>query len=43
MELSTISDEEVERVNINKSKVCHHDNPPIDVIITTITLDTKPS
>ncbi len=43
MELSTINDEGVERVNINKPKAYHHDNPPIDVIITTIIIDTKPS
>jgi hypothetical protein len=43
MELSTISDDEVKRVNINKLKTYHHDNPPIDVIITVITIGTRPS
>ncbi len=35
MELSTISDEGVEKVNINKLKVYHH-NPPTNVIITIV-------
>jgi hypothetical protein len=42
VELSTISDEGVERININKLKVYRH-NPPTNVIITTITFDTRPS
>jgi hypothetical protein len=33
VELSTINDEGVERVNINKLKVYHHNNPPTNVII----------
>jgi hypothetical protein len=43
MELSTISDEGAKRVNINKLKAYHHNNPPTNVIITIITFDTKPS
>jgi hypothetical protein len=43
IELSTISDEEVEKVNINKLNAYHHDNPPIDLIITIIAVDTRPS
>jgi hypothetical protein len=43
MELSTINDEGVEIVNINKQKTYHHDNPPTNVIITNITIDTRPS
>jgi len=36
MELSTISDEGVERININKLKAYHHENPPTDVIVVVI-------
>jgi hypothetical protein len=43
VELSTISDEGVEIVKINKLKTYHHNNPPTNVIITTITIDTRPS
>ncbi len=43
VELPTISDEGVERVNINKLNVYHHNNPQTNVIITTITIDTRPS
>ncbi len=43
MELSTISDEGVERVNINKLKAYQHDNWPIDAIITIVIVDTRPS
>jgi hypothetical protein len=42
MELSTISDEGVEIVNINKPKVYHY-NPPTNVIIVDVIVDTKPS
>jgi hypothetical protein len=43
VELSTISDEGVERININKLNAYHHNNPPTNVIITTITIDTRPN
>ncbi len=33
----------VERVNINKLKAYHHDNPRNNVIIIVVTVDTKPS
>jgi hypothetical protein len=39
MELSTISDEGVKRVTINKLKVYFH-NPPTNVIITVFIVDT---
>jgi len=42
VELSTISDEGVKRLNINEPKACHHKNPT-NVIITTITIDTRPN
>jgi hypothetical protein len=42
MELSTISDEGVEIVNINKPKVYHH-TPPTNVIIVDVIVDTRPS
>jgi hypothetical protein len=42
MELSTINDEGVGRVNINKLKVYHH-NPPTNVIIAAVTVDTRPT
>jgi hypothetical protein len=43
MELLTISDEGVERVNINKLKAYHHDNPPTNVIIVVVIVDTRPN
>jgi hypothetical protein len=43
VELSTISNEGAERVNINKLRVYHHNNPPTNVIIMVIIVDTKPS
>jgi hypothetical protein len=42
MELSTISDEGVKRININKLKVYHH-NPPTNVIIIVVIVDTRPN
>jgi hypothetical protein len=39
MELSTISDEGVKKVTINKLKVYFH-NPPTNVIITVFIVDT---
>ncbi len=41
--MSTINDEGVERVNINKLKTYHHDNPPTNVIIVVVTFDTRPN
>jgi hypothetical protein len=41
MELSTISDEGVERININKLKAYHHENPPTDVIIVVVIVDIR--
>jgi hypothetical protein len=32
-----------EKVNINKLKAYHHNNSSTNVIITTITVDTRPS
>ncbi len=43
VELSTISNEGVEKVNINKLKAYHHNNPPTNVIIVVVTINTKPS
>jgi hypothetical protein len=43
MELSTISDEGAERVNINKLKSYYRNNPPTNVIITIVIIDTRPS
>jgi hypothetical protein len=43
MELSTISDERAKRINFNKLKAYHHNNPPTNVIITVVTIDTRPS
>ncbi len=43
VELSTISNEEADRVNINKLKVYHHNNPPTNVIIMVVIVDTRPS
>jgi hypothetical protein len=43
VELSTISDEGVERVNINKLKLYHHSNPPTNLIILVVTIDIRPS
>jgi hypothetical protein len=40
VELSTISDEGVERININKLKVYHH-NPPTNVTIIVAIVDTS--
>ncbi len=42
MELSTINDERVEKIDINKLKVYHH-NPPTNVIIVDVIVDTKPN
>jgi hypothetical protein len=39
MELPTTSDEGIEWANINKLKVYHH-NPPTNVIITLVIVDT---
>jgi len=41
MELSTISDEGAKRININKLKTYHHNNPPTNIIITVVTIDTR--
>jgi hypothetical protein len=41
MELSTISDEGAEKININKLKTYHHNNPQTNVIIMAIIIDTK--
>ncbi len=43
VELSTISDEGAKRVNINKLKAYHRNNPPINVIIVVVAVDTRPS
>jgi hypothetical protein len=43
VELPTISDEGVDRININKLKICHHNNPPTNVIITVVTVDGRPN
>jgi hypothetical protein len=43
MELSTISDERAKRININKLKAYQHNNPPTNVIIEVVTVDTRPS
>jgi hypothetical protein len=43
MELSTISNEGVKRVNINKLKTYHHNNPPTNVIIMDVIVDTRHS
>jgi hypothetical protein len=43
MELSTISDEGAKRININKLKIYQHNNPPTNVIITIVTIDTRHS
>jgi hypothetical protein len=43
MELSTISDEGAKRININKLKTYQHNNPPTNVIITIVTIDTRHS
>jgi len=42
VELSTMSDEGVERLNVNKPKAYHHNNLT-NVIITTVTIDTRPN
>jgi hypothetical protein len=42
VELLTINDEGVERLNINKPKAYHHNNLT-NVIIMTITIDTRPN
>jgi hypothetical protein len=42
VELSTISDEGVEKVNINKLKA-YHNKSPTNVIIATVTINTRPS
>jgi hypothetical protein len=41
VELSTINDEVVEKVNINKLKAYHHNNSSTNVIIITVTIDTR--
>ncbi len=43
MELSTISDEGAKRVNINKLKAYHCNNPPTNVIIAVVAVDIRPS
>jgi hypothetical protein len=43
MELLTISDEGAKRVNINKLKTYHCNNPPTNVIIAAIIVDTRHS
>ncbi len=43
IELSTMSNEGAKRVNINKLKVYHHNNPPTNVITMIVTIDTRPS
>jgi len=42
VELLTINDKGVERININKLKVYHH-IPPTNVIIIAIIVDTRPN
>jgi hypothetical protein len=41
VELSTISNDGLERVNINKLKVHHHNNIPTNFIIIVITIDIR--
>jgi hypothetical protein len=41
MELSTISDEGAKRININKLKTYHYNNPPTNIIITIVTIYTR--
>jgi hypothetical protein len=40
VELSTISNERVKRININKLKVYYH-NPPTNVLIVIVTFGTR--
>lgn len=43
MELSTISNDDVERVNINKLKGYCHNHTPIDVVMIFLIIDTERS
>ncbi len=43
MELSTISNDDVKRVNINKLKGYCHNHTRIDVVMIAFIINTKPS